>query len=295
MYGMGENERVLGKALAGARRERVVIATKFGNILSREGDIVGISGRKEFVRLRCEDSLRRLGIDTIDLFQQHRIDRQTPVEETVGAMYELVEEGKVRFIGLGEALPVDILRAAKTAPISTLQCEYSLTERFVERETLDTCEVLGIGLLAYAPLGRGLLTGRFRNVADFPEGDKRGSGLYPRLEDNNLRLNHQLVREVEAIALERDVTAPQVALAWLLAQSDSLVPIPGTRNIKYLEENVAAATIELSREDLARLDALVPSGGGAAGERYNAAFMPTWVSPPFRAPVTSCGREDLQP
>jgi aryl-alcohol dehydrogenase-like predicted oxidoreductase len=219
----------------------------------------------------------------IDLYQQHRVDPKTPIEETVGAMHELVEEGKVRFLGLSEAQPEDLRRAAATAPIATLQSEYSLFERGVENEILDTCEELGMGFLAYAPLGRGLLTGRFRSESDFGDDDFRGGGRYPRLTGENFEHNLRLVQEVEAVAEAHGATAAQVALAWLLTRRPWIVPIPGTKRVKYLEENAAAADLDLTAGDLARLDALVPAGGGVAGERYGGGRVPTWVSPPLTA------------
>jgi aryl-alcohol dehydrogenase-like predicted oxidoreductase len=279
MYGVGRNEELVGRALQG-RRERAIVATKFGNVRGDDGAFLGIDGSPEYVRRACDASLRRLGIDVIDLYQQHRVDPKTPIEETVGAMHELVEQGKVRFIGLSEAQPEDLRRAAATAPIATLQTEYSLFERSVENEILDTCEELGIGFLAYAPLGRGLLTGRFRSESDFSDDDFRGGGRYPRLAGENLEHNLRLVQEVEAVAEAHGATAAQVALAWLLTRRPSIVPIPGTKRVKYLEENAAATERELSAAELAQLDALVPPGGSVAGERYAGGGVPTWVSPP---------------
>jgi aryl-alcohol dehydrogenase-like predicted oxidoreductase len=266
MYGVGENERLVGKAIAG-RREGVVVATKFGNVRGEDGSYLGIDGTPEYVRRACEASLERLGVDVIDLYQQHRVDPKVPIEETVGAMHELVEAGKVRFIGLSEAQPEDLRRAAATAPIATLQTEYSLFERSVENEILDTCEELGIGFLAYSPLGRGILTGRFRSETDFGDDDFRGGGRYPRLTGENMERNLELLREVEAVAAERGATPGQVALAWLLSRRDWVVPIPGTKRVRYLEENAAAADIELTREDLDRIDEAAPAGV-TAGERY---------------------------
>src|SRR5207253_6586328 len=232
-----------------------------GNVRAPDGGFLGVDGSPEYVKQACEASLRRLGIEAIDLYQQHRIDRETPIEETVGAMQELVDEGKVRFLGLSEALPEDIRRAAATAPIATLQTEYSVFERFAEEEVLDTCEELDIGFLAYAPLGRGLLTGRFRSESDFGDDDFRGGGRYPRLTGENFEHNLRLVEEVEAVAESRGATAAQVALAWLLTRRPWIVPIPGTKRVKYLEQNVAAAELQLTADELARLDALVPAGG----------------------------------
>jgi len=282
IYGVGRNEELVGRALQG-RREQAIVATKFGNVRDEDGTFRGIDGSPEYVRRACEASLRRLGVDVIDLYQQHRVDPETPIEETVGAMYELVEEGKVRFIGLSEAQPEDLRRAAATAPIATLQTEYSLFERGVENGILDTCDELGIGFLAYAPLGRGLLTGRFRSESDFGDDDFRGGGRYPRLTGENFEHNLRLVEEVEAVAESRGATAAQVALAWLLTRRPWIVPIPGTKRVKYLEQNVAAAELQLTADELARLDALVPAGGSVPGERYGGGRVPTWVSPPLTA------------
>jgi aryl-alcohol dehydrogenase-like predicted oxidoreductase len=278
MYGVGRNEELVGRAIRD-RRDQALVATKFGNVRSDDGAFLGIDGTPDYIRKACEDSLRRLGVDVIDLYQQHRVDPKTPIEESVGAMQELVDAGKVRFIGLSEAQPEDLRRAAATAPIATLQTEYSLFERGVENEILDTCEELGIGFLAYAPLGRGLLTGRFRSESDFSDDDFRGGGRYPRLTGEAFAHNLQLVGEVEAVANARSATAAQVALAWLLSRRPWIVPIPGTKRVKYLEENAAAAELELTAEELARLDALLPPGGSVPGERYGGGRVPTWVSP----------------
>jgi aryl-alcohol dehydrogenase-like predicted oxidoreductase len=278
VYGSGHNEELVGRALEG-RRDQAIVATKFGNVRTPDGTFVGIDGSREYVHRACEASLRRLKIDVIDLYQQHRVDPETPIEETVAAMHELVEQGKVRFIGLSEAQPEDLRRAAATAPIATLQTEYSLFERGVENGILDTCEELGIGFLAYAPLGRGLLTGRFTSEADFGEGDFRGGGRYPRLSGENFEHNLGLVREVEQVAEAHGTTPAQVALAWLLSRRPWIVPIPGTKRVRYLEENVAAVELELSADELARLDALLPPGGSVPGERYGGGRVPTWVSP----------------
>src|SRR5919198_3054626 len=276
MYGVGENERLVGRAIAD-RRERAVVATKFGNVRDPDGTFRGLNGRPEYVKQACEASLRRLGIDVIDLYQQHRVDPRTPIEETVGAMQELVYEGKVRSLGLSEAQPEDLRRAAATATISSLQTEYSLFTRDVERNgVLETCEDLGIGFLAYSPLGRGMLTGRFKSPDDFGENDFRGGGRYPRMTGENFERNLELVREVEAIAEARGARSGQVALAWLLTRRAYVVPIPGTKRVRYLEENAKAADLELTDEELERLSALPD----AAGERYPAGRVPTWVSPP---------------
>src|SRR5918911_1505665 len=234
MYGVGANERLVGRAIAD-RREQAIVATKFGNVRGEDGSFKGIDGRPEYVKQACEASLQRLGIDVIDLYQQHRVDPRTPIEETVGAMQELVDEGKVRFLGLSEAQPEDLRRAAATAPIASVQTEYSLFTRDVERNgVVDTCAELGIGFLAYSPLGRGMLAGRFRSPGDFDATDFRGGGRYPRMSGENFERNLALVQEVEAIAEERGAKAGQVALAWLLAQREFVVPIPGTKRVRYI-------------------------------------------------------------
>ena len=275
MYGRGANELLVGRALAG-RREQAIVATKFGILRGDDGSHQGFSGRPEYVKSACEASLRRLGIDVIDLYQLHRVDPATPIEDTVAAMSELVREGKARFLGLSEARPEDIRRAAAVAPIETLQNEYSLFERGVEDQVLGVCEELGIGLLAYAPLGRGMLTGGYRSRTELEGGDWRlGS---PRWESGNLERNLELVRRVEELAQEREVTSGQLALAWLLAQRPWIVPIPGTRRLSHLEENVAAAEIELTAADVTRLTRAVPRAE-VAGDRYPPERMPGWVSP----------------
>ena len=277
MYGVGSNELLLGEALTG-RREQAVVATKFGIVRGPDGSYQGYDGRPEYVRSACEASLRRLGIDVIDLYQLHRVDPKTPIEETVGAMAELVRAGKVRYLGLSEARPEDLRRAAAVTPIATLQSEYSLFERSVEDEVLEVCEELGIGLLPYAPLGRGMLTGRYRWREDFEERDWRRIG--PRWEAENLARNLELVARLEELARAKGVTPGQLALAWLLAQRPSIVPIPGTKRVAYLEENVAAAGVELTPEEVARLAETIPPGA-VAGDRYPAERMPGWVSPPL--------------
>jgi aryl-alcohol dehydrogenase-like predicted oxidoreductase len=277
MYGVGANELLLGEALTG-RREQVVIATKFGIVRAPDGSYQGYNGRPEYVRSACEASLRRLGLDVIDLYQLHRVDPQTPIEDTVGAMAELVRAGKVRHLGLSEARPEDIRRASAVAPIATLQSEYSLFERGVEGEVLDVCEELGVGLLPYAPLGRGMLTGRYHARTDLEERDWRRNA--PRWQDESLARNLELVARLGELAAGKGVAPGQLALAWLLAQRPWIVPIPGTKRVHYLEENVAAAEIDLAPEELARLDATIPRGA-VAGERYPPERMPGWVSPPL--------------
>jgi aryl-alcohol dehydrogenase-like predicted oxidoreductase len=264
MYGPFTNEELVGRAIAG-RRDEVVLATKFGNVRGPDGERLGVRGDPAYVREACEASLRRLGIETIDLYYQHRVDPKVPIEETVGAMAELVEQGKVRRLGLSEAAPETIRRAHATHPITALQTEYSLWSRDPEEEILPTLRELGIGFVPYSPLGRGFLTGRFRSPDDLDEGDFRR--VNPRFEGENFERNMKLVERVEEIAAEKEVTAGRLALAWVLAQGDDLVPIPGTKRRSYLEENVAATEIELSEDDLRRLDEAAPRGA-AAGDRY---------------------------
>jgi aryl-alcohol dehydrogenase-like predicted oxidoreductase len=264
MYGWGANERLVGKAIAD-RRDQVVLATKFGNVRGPNGEFLGIDGSAGYVRSACEASLERLGVETIDLYYQHRVDLETPIEETVGAMAELVQEGKVRYLGLSEAGPDTIRRAHAVHPISALQSEYSLWSRDPESEVLPAVRELGIGFVAYSPLGRGFLTGKIRSVDDLDETDFRRRG--PRFQDENLRRNLALVEEVEKLAAEKGVTPSQLALAWVLSRGDDIVPIPGTKRRSYLEENAAAADIELTGEELARLEQAFPVGA-AAGDRY---------------------------
>jgi aryl-alcohol dehydrogenase-like predicted oxidoreductase len=269
MYGSGHNEQLLGRALAD-RRDRAVIATKFAVQRGEGGAFVGISGRPEYVKAAAEASLRRLGVDTIDLYYQHRVDRSVPIEDTVGAMAELVQQGKVRWLGLSEASPATIRRAYKVHPITALQTEYSLWSREPEDELLATCEDLGIAFVAYSPLGRGFLTGAIRSTDDLAAADYRRQT--PRFEGDNLDKNRALVAKLEAIAARRTVSAAQLALAWLLARSPRVVPIPGTRKITRLEENAAAAELRLDAAELAEIDAAVPRDA-AAGLRYPAANM----------------------
>jgi aryl-alcohol dehydrogenase-like predicted oxidoreductase len=264
MYGPFTNERLVGEAISG-RRDEVVLATKFGNVRGENGERLGVRGDPEYVRAACDASLQRLGVERIDLYYQHRVDPGVPIEETVGAMSELVEAGKVGHLGLSEAAPETIRRAHATHPIAALQTEYSLWSRDPEVEILPTLRELGIGFVPYSPLGRGFLTGRFRSAEDIPEGDFRR--VNPRFEGENLDRNLELVERVEEIAAEKGVTAGQLALAWVLAQGDDLVPIPGTKHVAYLEQNAAATEIELDEEDLRRLDEAAPAGA-AAGDRY---------------------------
>lgn len=264
MYGPFTNEKLVGRAIAD-RRDRVVLATKFGNERREDGSWVGINGKPEYVRSACEASLARLGVEHIDLYYQHRVDQSVPIEETVGAMAELVSEGKVRYLGLSEASPQTIRRAHAVHPISALQTEYSLWSRDPEEQILPTVRELEIGFVAYSPLGRGFLSGRYRKPEDLPEDDFRRH--HPRFQGENFTHNLELVERVEQIAQEKQVTAGQLALAWVLSRGDDIVPIPGTKRRSYLEENVAAAEIELSGEDLDRLDDAFPSGV-TAGDRY---------------------------
>ena len=264
MYGWGANERVIGKAIEG-RREDVVLATKFGNVRGPNGEYLGIDGSPAYVRSACEASLERLGVEAIDLYYQHRVDLQTPIEETVGAMAGLVQEGKVRHLGLSEAAPETIRRAHAVHPITALQSEYSLWTRDPEAEVLPTVRELGIGFVAYSPLGRGFLSGRIRSADDLDERDFRRRG--PRFQEDNLQRNLELVTEVEELAAQKGSTPSQVALAWVLARGDDIVPIPGTKRRPYLEENAAAAAIELTQEDVDRLERAFPLGV-AAGDRY---------------------------
>jgi aryl-alcohol dehydrogenase-like predicted oxidoreductase len=264
MYGPFTNEELVGKAITG-RRDEVVLATKFANTRGDQGQFLGINGSPEYVRSACDASLRRLGVETIDLYYQHRVDLATPIEETVGAMAELVQEGKVRYLGLSEAAPETIRRAHAVHPISALQTEYSLWTRDPEAEIVPTVRALGIGFVAYSPLGRGFLSGRIRSIDDLEESDFRRHG--PRFQEENLRRNLALVAEVEALAAEKGVTPSQLALAWVLSRGDDVVPIPGTKRRSYLEENAAAVDVELTSADLDRLESTFPLGA-AAGDRY---------------------------
>jgi aryl-alcohol dehydrogenase-like predicted oxidoreductase len=264
MYGPFKNEELLGRWLTG-KRERVVLATKFGIMRGQDGARLGISGRPEYVRQAAEASLKRLGTDVIDLYYQHRVDPQVPIEDTVGAMSELVREGKVRYLGLSEATPEQIRRAHAVHPISALQTEYSLWSRDPEDEILPTVRQLGIGFVPYSPLGRGFLSGQFRSPEDFAPDDYRRHS--PRFMGENFGRNLQLVDAVQAMAQDQGVTPSQLALAWILAQGDDLAPIPGTKRVRYLEENVAALDVRLTAADLARLDGIAPVGA-AVGARY---------------------------
>jgi aryl-alcohol dehydrogenase-like predicted oxidoreductase len=271
MYGPFTNERLVGRAIR-ARRAGVVLATKFGNQRGEDGSFLGVNGRPEYVRRSCDGSLQRLGIDHIDLYYQHRVDRTVPIEETVGAMADLIREGKVRYLGLSEASPQTIRRAFREHPITALQTEYSLWTRDPEDEVLPLCRELGIGFVAYSPLGRGFLTGRFRTFDDLPEDDYRRNS--PRFQGENFQRNLDLVARVEEIARRKKSTPAQLALAWLLAQGEDIVPIPGTKQRRYLEENTRALDVELTPADLEEIEEVAPKGI-AAGERYHEAGMRT--------------------
>jgi len=265
VYGPFTNEELVGKAIRG-RRDQVVLATKFGIVRDpKNPNVRGVNGKPEYVRQSCEGSLRRLGVDTIDLYYQHRVDPDTPIEETVAAMAQLVREGKVRYLGLSEASPQTLRRAAKIHPITALQTEYSLWTRDPEDEVLPTCRELGIGFVAYSPLGRGFLTGQFKTFDDLAADDYRRNS--PRFQGDNFQKNLDLVRRVEEMAKQKGCKPSQLALAWVLAHGDDIVPIPGTKRRKYLEENVGAINIQLSPEDLRRIDEVFPRDA-TAGARY---------------------------
>ena len=270
VYGPYKNEELVGRAIRG-KRDKIVLATKFGIVRDPTNPSArGVSGKPDYVRRSCEGSLKRLGVETIDLYYQHRVDPATPIEETVGAMAQLVQEGKIHHIGLSEASPQTLRRAVKVHPIAALQTEYSLWSREPEDEILAACRELGVGFVAYSPLGRGFLTGQFTRFEDFPEDDYRR--FSPRFQGENFQKNLDLVRRVEEIAEEKGCKPAQLALAWVLAQDKNIVPIPGTKRRKYLEENVAALEVKLSAEDLRRIDEIFPAGA-AAGLRYPEEMM----------------------
>ena len=264
MYGCGRNEELVGRAIQG-RRGQVALATKFGNVRGPNGEFLGVNGRPEYVREACEASLRRLGVDVIDLYYQHRVDPGVPIEETVGAMSDLVAEGKVRYLGLSEAAPATLRRACEVHPIVALQTEYSLWTRDPEDGVLDACRDLGVVFVAYSPLGRGFLTGRFRSAGDFDDGDFRQN--HPRFAGDAFAANQKLADVVTDFARRKGCTPAQVALAWVLAQGDDIVPIPGTKRLKYLEDNLGALEIDLSGRECRELEQALPLGA-AAGERY---------------------------
>jgi len=269
MYGVGKNEELVGRAISD-RRDHVFLATKFGNVRGPNGEFLGVRGDPDYVRSACEASLKRLGVDVIDLYYQHRVDPNVPIEDTVGEMSRLQQEGKVRYLGLSEAAPRTIRAAHATSSITAVQTELSLWSRDAEVDVLPTVRELGIAYVAYSPLGRGFLSGRFKSPADFPEDDFRKN--HPRFQGENFEKNIQLVREVEAMARQKDCTTAQLALAWVLAKGEDIVPIPGTKHIRYLDENIGALDVKLTDQDLRRLDEILPPGA-AAGERYHARGM----------------------
>ncbi|WP_283937634.1 aldo/keto reductase [Sphingomonas hankyongi] len=271
MYGVGRNEELVGRAIRD-RRDQVFLATKFGNVRGPNGEFAGVRGDPEYVRSACEASLKRLGVDVIDLYYQHRVDPNVHIEDTVGEMARLREEGKIRFLGLSEAAPRTIRAAHATHPITAVQTELSLWSRDAEAEVLPTVRELGIGYVAYSPLGRGFLTGQIKSPEDFPDDDFRR--FHPRFTGENFEKNIQLVREVEALARDKGCTTAQLALAWVLAKGDDVVPIPGTKRRRYLDENIDALDVRLTEEDLRRLDEILPPGA-AAGERYHERGMET--------------------
>jgi aryl-alcohol dehydrogenase-like predicted oxidoreductase len=271
IYGMGRNEELVGKAIRD-RRDKVVLATKFGNVRKADGTFVGVDGKPDYVRSACEASLRRLQVDVIDLYYQHRVDINTSIEDTVAAMATLVEEGKVRHLGLSEAAPDTIRRAQTVHPIAALQTEYSLWSRDPEGELLETVRELGIGFVAYSPLGRGFLTAKITSLDDLADNDWRRS--MPRFEQENFRRNMELVERIRALAAKKGRTPAQLALAWVLAQGEDIVPIPGTKRRRYLEENIGALDVHLAPEELAEIDTILPAGA-AAGSRYSAPGMRT--------------------
>ena len=269
MYGCGRNEELVGRAIRD-RRQHVVLATKFGNVRGPAGEFLGVNGRPDYVRKSCEDSLRRLSVDVIDLYYQHRVDPDTPIEDTIGAMADLVRQGKVRYLGMSEAAPATLRRAVAVHPIAALQTEYSLWSRDPEVDILSTCRALGVRFVAYSPLGRGFLTGRFQRPEDLPADDWRRH--HPRFTGANFDNNFRLVQTVEVMAKEKGCTPAQLALAWVLAQGEDIIPIPGTKQVRLLEENLGALAIVLGGEDIRRLGEAFPLGV-AVGERYNAQAM----------------------
>jgi aryl-alcohol dehydrogenase-like predicted oxidoreductase len=272
IYGPYKNEELVGRAIKG-KRDKVVLATKFGIVRDPANPSVrGVNGKPDYIRRSCEGSLKRLGVETIDLYYQHRVDPATPIEETLGTMAELVREGKIRHIGLSEASPQTLRRAVKVHPVTALQTEYSLWSREPEEELLGTCRELGVGFVAYSPLGRGFLTGQFKRFEDFPQDDYRRNS--PRFQGENFHKNLDLVHRVEQIAREKGCKPSQLALAWVLAQDQNIVPIPGTKRRNYLEENVAAIDLQLTEEDKRRIDEIFPTGA-AAGLRYPEHMMST--------------------
>jgi aryl-alcohol dehydrogenase-like predicted oxidoreductase len=271
MYGPFKNEELVGRAIRD-RRDQVFLATKFGNVRGPAGEFLGVRGDPEYVRSACEASLKRLGVEVIDLYYQHRVDTNVPIEDTVGEMARLKDEGKIRFLGLSEAAPRTIRAAYATSPITAVQTELSLWSRDAEAEVIPTVRELGIGYVAYSPLGRGFLTGQIKSPDDFPEDDFRKH--HPRFQGENFEKNIQLVREVGAMAKEKGCTTAQLALAWVLAKGEDIVPIPGTKHVRYLDENIGALEVKLTQSDLSRLDEILPPGA-AAGPRYHERGMAT--------------------
>ncbi|AQQ55523.1 aldo/keto reductase [Planococcus lenghuensis] len=264
MYGLGENENLVGEALKG-KRDQVVLATKFGVVRGADQSFQGVNGRPKYVKESCDKSLQRLGVDHIDVYYQHRVDPEVPIEETVGAMGDLMKAGKVRYLGLSEADSETIRRAHKEHTITALQTEYSLFSRDVEDDILDTARELGIGFVPYSPLGRGFLTGRFQKIEDFPKDDYRRHS--PRFQGENFNKNLKVVEKIEQLAKQKEVTPAQLALAWLLAQGEDIIPIPGTKKEKYLRENIGALDFTLSQSELDEIDEVAPQGI-ASGDRY---------------------------
>lgn len=271
MYGVGKNEELVGRAIRD-RRDQVFLATKFGNVRGPAGEFLGVKGDPDYVRSACEASLKRLGVEVIDLYYQHRVDPNVPIEDTVGAMARLKQEGKIRYLGLSEAAARTIRRAHATHPITAVQTELSLWSRDAEAEVIPAVRELGIGYVAYSPLGRGFLTGQIKSPNDFPEDDFRR--FHPRFTGENFEKNIQLVHEVEKMAKEKGCTTAQLALAWVLAQGDDIVPIPGTKHVRYLDQNIGALEVKLTAEDLKRLDEILPPGA-ASGPRYHERGMAT--------------------
>jgi aryl-alcohol dehydrogenase-like predicted oxidoreductase len=269
MYGVGRNETLVGQAIKDRRRQ-VVLATKFGNVRGPAGEFLGVRGDPHYVKACCDASLKRLGVEVIDLYYQHRVDPKTPIEDTVGAMAELVKAGKVRYLGVSEASPATLRRAVKVHPIAALQSEYSLWSRDVELEILPAVRALGIGFVPYSPLGRGFLTGQFKKFEDLAADDVRRN--QPRFQGENFQRNLDLVRKIEDLARSKKCSPGQLALAWVLAQGEDIVPIPGTKRAKYLDDNLGAVQVSLTPEDLRQIDAILPAGS-ASGERYHAQAM----------------------
>jgi aryl-alcohol dehydrogenase-like predicted oxidoreductase len=272
MYGVGHNEELVGQAIKG-RRDQVFLATKFGNVRGADGSFLGVSGKPDYVQKACEASLKRLGVTTIDLYYQHRVDLDVPIEETIGAMAQLVKQGKVKYLGMSEAAAATVRRAHAVHPITALQTEYSLWAREVEDEIIPTCNELGIGFVPYSPLGRGFLTGAIKAPQDVARSDDNRRN-FPRFQGENFDRNMEMVEKLKQIAHAKGCKPSQLALAWVLAQGETIVPIPGTRRFEYLDENLAAVKVKLTAEDLRKIEDAMPKGS-AAGERYHAHGMKT--------------------